>query len=41
MPTTAYDDIIDEIENEIKCGGFNKQHYSNERSKHNNQRSEV
>lgn len=29
MPTTAYDDIIDEIENEIKCGGFNKQ-YLNE-----------
>lgn len=24
MPTTAYDDIIDEIENGIKCGGFNK-----------------
>lgn len=29
MPTTAYDDIIDEIENEIECGGFNKQ-YLNE-----------
>lgn len=26
MPTTAYDDIIDEIENEIKCGGFNKEY---------------
>ena len=23
MPSTAYDDIIDEIEDEIKCGGFN------------------
>lgn len=26
MPTTAYDDIVDEIENEIKCGGFNKEY---------------
>lgn len=26
MPTTAYDDIIGEIENEIKCGGFNKEY---------------
>lgn len=26
MPTTAYDDIIDEIENEIKCGDFNKEY---------------
>lgn len=26
MPTTAYDDIIDEIENAIKCGGFNKEY---------------
>ena len=26
MPTTAYNDIIDEIENEIKCGGFNKEY---------------
>ena len=26
MPSTAYDDIIDEIENEIKCGGFNKEY---------------
>ena len=26
MPTTAYDDIIDDIENEIKCGGFNKEY---------------
>ena len=26
MPTTAYDDIIDEIETEIKCGGFNKEY---------------
>jgi uncharacterized protein YozE (UPF0346 family) len=26
MPTTAYDDTIDEIENEIKCGGFNKEY---------------
>lgn len=26
MPSTAYDDIIDDIENEIKCGGFNKEY---------------
>lgn len=26
MPSTAYDDIIDEIEDEIKCGGFNKEY---------------
>jgi hypothetical protein len=26
MPTTAYDDIIDEIETEIECGGFNKEY---------------
>lgn len=26
MPTTAYDDILDDIENEIKCGGFNKEY---------------
>ena len=26
MPTTAYDDIIDEIENDIERGGFNKQY---------------
>lgn len=26
MPTMAYDDIIDEIGNEIKCGGFNKEY---------------
>ena len=26
MPTTAYDDIIDEIETEIECGGFNKKY---------------
>ena len=26
MPTTAYDDIIDDIENEIECGGFNKEY---------------
>ena len=26
MPTTAYDDIVEEIENEIKCGGFNKEY---------------
>ena len=26
MPSTAYDDIIDEIEDEIKCGGFNKKY---------------
>lgn len=29
MPTTAYDDTIDEIENEIKCGGFNKEYLKN------------
>lgn len=26
MPSTAYEDIIDDIENEIKCGGFNKEY---------------
>ena len=26
IPSTAYDDIIDEIEDEIKCGGFNKEY---------------
>ncbi len=26
MPSMAYDDIIDDIENEIKCGGFNKEY---------------
>lgn len=26
MPTTIYNDIIDDIENEIKCGGFNKEY---------------
>ena len=26
MPTTAYDDIIGEIENSIKCGYFNKEY---------------
>ena len=26
MPSTAYEDIIDEIENEIKCGGFKKEY---------------
>lgn len=26
MPTTAYDDIIKEIEDEIKCVGFNKKY---------------
>lgn len=26
MPSTAYNDIIDDIENEIKCGGFNKEY---------------
>lgn len=26
MPSTAYKDIIDDIENEIKCGGFNKEY---------------
>lgn len=26
MTTTAYNDILDEIENEIKCGGFNKEY---------------
>lgn len=26
MPTTAYDDIIDEIETEIECGGFKKEY---------------
>lgn len=26
MPTTAYDDILDEIETEIECGGFNKEY---------------
>lgn len=26
MPTTAYDDILDDIENEIKCGAFNKEY---------------
>lgn len=25
MPSTAYADIIDDIEDEIKCGGFNKE----------------
>ena len=33
MPTTAYDDIVDDIKNEIKCGDFNKEYLSNERSK--------
>lgn len=26
MPSMAYKDIIDDIENEIKCGGFNKEY---------------
>lgn len=26
MPTTAYKDIIDDIENEIKCDNFNKEY---------------
>lgn len=30
MPTTAYDDAIDEIENIIKCGGFYKEYLNYE-----------